>query len=380
MNDRSNLKNSITFLILAGKRKITCEPALWVHKAREAMIRDLLEKIKTIDIIDRIIVSSNNEDFLQEISSQDPRIITDIYSESEKFHFGKWLKRRIEQYRPHNLFYWGAGASPFIPGDLIESLCVSIIAGDNILYTNNFFSADWVAFSPAGAVLEMNPPPLDNNLAYYLWQEMGFRSVYIAPSVEIIGDIDTPADLLVLAIHPGTSPHTAEYLKSLNLDTSRVEKFVSLLPERNAIFMAGRVGSSLFKYLDSRCPCKFRIISEERGMRSWGRITRKEVRSFLGKMIEINGLDSIFSFIEETSKGAVIDSRVIFAHICKKVSRKDRFYSDLGRDEFIGNPFVAEFTRRVRNSPIPILTGGHSLILGGMWALVSAFGELPAFY
>lgn len=370
----------VTFIILAGKSEVDSEPALWVYNTRKYMVFDMLEKIKGIETIDRIIISSNDRDFLEEAKPLDPRIIPDPFPSTQKLHFGGWLSERVERYKPASLFYWGAGASPFITRDLIESFCSSISAGQNIMYTNNFFSADWVAFTPANSALEINPPPLDNNLAYHLWQDCALRSIFIAPGVEIIGDVDTPADLLILAEHPRAGPRTAEYLKTLPLDTSRVKRLAELLPHRSDIFLAGRVGSALFRYLDTRCPCKFRIISEERGMRSWGRVKRKEVRSFLAEMIEKIGMEGVFSFIEETSRGAVIDSRVIFAHICKKVSKADRFFSDLGLYEEIKDPFVADFTRRVKESPIPILTGGHSLILGGLWALVSAYGELPAFY
>lgn len=374
------MNNPITFFILAGSKKITSEPARWLKQTREAMVLDLLRKLNSIEIIDRIIISSNDDDFLEIINGMDPRIILDKFHSPKSFNFGEWLSERILKYKPRSVFYWGAGASPFMTGELLESFCASISTGKDIMYANNFFSADWVAFTPAEASLEITPPPMDNNLAYYLWQERSLRSIYIAPSVEIIGDVDTPADLLVLKVHPNTSSHTADYLKTLDLDTTRIKKFISLLPERNRIFLSGRVGSSLFKYLDTRSPCKYRIISEERGMRSSGRLKRREVRSFFGEMIEKVGLDMVFQFIEETSKAAVIDSRVIFAHISKKVSTNDRFYSDLGIPGMIGDPFVREFTKRVINSPIPILTGGHSLILGGLWALVSAFGELPAFY
>lgn len=380
METAKKRQNSITFLILAGREKLKSEPAVWVHKTKEAMVIDVLEKIRHIDIIDRIIISSNDRVFLETLTSLDSRIVADVFPFTDNFHFGKWLKKCIEKYEPDNLFYWGAGASPFITSELLESMCLSVAEGDNILYTNNFFSADWVAFTPASAALEIEAPPLDNNLAYFLWQQRGLRSVYIEPSVEIVGDVDTPVDLMVLSLHPKTSPNTADYIRTLNLNTSRMERFIKLLPHRSEIFLAGRVGSSLFKYLDTRCPCKFRILSEERGMRSSGRMKNGDVKSFLAQMIQHNGLDSVLSFFEANCKGMVIDSRVLFAHICGKVNMNDRFYSDLGVPEKIGDPFVAEFTERVKNSPIPILTGGHSLILGGMWALVSAFGELPAFY
>jgi hypothetical protein len=264
-----------------------------------------------------------------------------------------------------------------MPGDMIEKICNSICERENILYTNNFFSADWTAFTPGKAALEIPPPPLDNNLAYYLWKETNLESVYLAPSVEIAGDVDTPADLLTLSIHPGTGKHTSQYLSGLNLPTERYNRFSELLPERNDIFLYGRVGSALFRYLDMRSSCRYRIISEERGMKSSGKLQQGTVRSYVGEMIEKSGLENFFSFIEETSAGAVIDTRVIFAHICKRVSAKDRFCSDLGIPDEIEDPFVRQFTKRAMQSPIPILCGGHSLILGGLWSLVWAFGELP---
>jgi len=374
------MNNPVTFFILAGSKKTESKPAYWVKKTREAMVFDLIMKLNSIELIDRIVISSNDGDFLDAVKGTDPRIIPDKFHSGKRFNFGEWLSKRIQKYNPQSVFYWGGGASPFITRELLESFCASISSGKDILYTNNFFSADWVAFTPAKALLEITPPPMDNNLAYYLWQDMALRSIYIAPSVEIIGDVDTPIDLLVLKVHPNTPSYTAKYLKTLNIDLRRLDRFISLLPERNRIFLSGRVGSSLFKYLDSRSPCKYRIISEERGMRSSGRLKRGEVRSFLGEMIQELGLDRVFRFIEETNNGAVIDSRVIFAHICKRVNITDRFYSDLGIPEKIEDPFAREFTERVINSHIPILTGGHSLILGGLWALVSAFGELPVFY
>lgn len=373
-------KSKVTYFILVGMRKKLSLPATWVHNTRECLVLDLIDKLRSIDLIDRIVVSSTREQFLDKIGGSDDRVIADHFRVNNKFHFGQWLVRMVKKYRPHNLFYWGGGASPLITREIIESLSASIISGKDILYTNNFFSSDWVVFTPARACLKITPPPLDNNLAYYLWKEAGLRSIYIDPSVEIVGDVDTPADLLVLSKLPGAGRKTQKYLNSLPLNTSRVEKFTELLKNRSRIFLYGRVGSSLFKYLDKRSPCSFRIISEERGMRAFGRVARGEVRSILGFMFDQMGIDKTFDFIESLADAAVMDSRVTFYHLRKYVSTPDRFYSDLGLYENIEDPWVRDFTQRVVESSIPILTGGHSLILGGLWGLVSAYGETPWFY
>lgn len=375
-----NMKKTVDFLILTGRKKVNSAPEEWVEEAREALVFDLVEKIKPVESIGRIIVSSNRESLLEGIREADERIVTDYFRAGGSFKFGNWLEEIVQKYQPERLFYWGGGASPLITREIIEGICASLLDGEKILYTNNFFSSDWVGFAPADAVLTMDPPPLDNNLAYYLWQKKAFRSIYIAPSVEIVGDIDTPTDLMVLAVHPGTSPRLKKYLQSLDMDLDRIHRLAGILKERNKIFLAGRVGSSLFKYLDSRCPCSFRIISEERGMRSFGRQGRREVKSILGKMIDSIGIDETISFIEQIADAAVIDSRVLFCHKIGHAKTADRFHSDLFMINRIEDEFVKEFTRKTSESKIPIILGGHSLILGGMWEMVSAFGELPAFY
>lgn len=372
--------NSVTFFILAGRKKTRCSPAVWVADARERMVFDLIQKIRPIRCISRIVVSSNNLQFLEKTASLDGRVIPDVMGESRDFSFGVWLQERVRRYRPEKLFYWGAGASPFVTGEIIEGICASLLDGNDVLYTNNFFSSDWVAFTPAGAVLEMEPPPLDNNLAYSLWQQKSLRSIYVAPAFEICGDLDTPADLLVLAEHPSTGPAVGEYIASLGLDTSRVKAMAGLLKGRNRIFLAGRVGSSLFSYLDGNCPCSFRIISEERGMRSFGRMERREVKSILGLLLEQGGIENFFAFLEAAADGAFIDTRVCFAHVRGSVSTCDRFYSDLLMHEKIKDPFARELTRAAGRSRIPVLMGGHSLISGGLWAMVQAYARMPSFY
>ncbi len=377
--DKKN-NNTVTFLILAGKLRSMCTPARWVHRVREAMVVDLIKKLAPLGQIDRIIVSSNDQKFLDALNGVDPRLIPDRFDDTSKFHFGHWLFDRIRKYHLLNLFYWGSGASPLITGEIIDGICTSLVDGENILYTNNFFSADWVAFTPASTALLMEPPRLDNNLAYSLWQNRAMRSIYIAPSVEIVGDVDTPADLMVLSVHPKTGEEARRVLESLALNTEPVRRFCRLLKDRNRIFLSGRVGSSLFKYLDTNCPCSFRILSEERGMRSFGRLKKRQVKSILGALVDNLGIDGAFDFIEGICDGAVIDTRVLFAHRLGHVGTRDRFYSDLFQPENIKDPFVAQFTRRAGNSSIPVLLGGHSLILGGMWAMVSAFGQMPFFY
>lgn len=63
---------------------------------------------------------------------------------------------------------------------------------------------------------------------------------------------------------------------------------------------------------------------------------------------------------------------MLFNHLRIVPSASDRFYSDLLRVDEIADPTVREFTRAAANAKIPVLLGGHSLVAGGLWALIDA--------
>ena len=138
------------------------------------------------------------------------------------------------------------------------------------------------------------------------------------------------------------------------------------------LLVYGRVNSALFKLLDELTSCRIRLYSEERGMKSLGRDVRGEVCSLLGEMISLCGYEQFFQFLGQICHGALIDSRIIFSHWQWDLSQSDRFYSDLGLIDQITHPGLREFTRAAYNAPIPVILGGHSLVSGGLWALLDA--------
>jgi hypothetical protein len=74
--------------------------------------------------------------------------------------------------------------------------------------------------------------------------------------------------------------------------------------------------------------------------------------------------------VARLGNAAFIDTRVLFTHFGLNLTTADRFYSDLGQHEKINNPFVREFTQQAMESPIPVILGGHSLVSGGLLALI----------
>ena len=107
-------------------------------------------------------------------------------------------------------------------------------------------------------------------------------------------------------------------------------------------------------------------------MRASGRQTRGEVRSLLGYYLDAVGLDRFFQALATMAQAVFLDNRVIFAHHGIWPSAADRFYSDLRRPEQVGEPFVRALTEAALAASVPVIMGGHSLVSGGMYALVEA--------
>ena len=107
-------------------------------------------------------------------------------------------------------------------------------------------------------------------------------------------------------------------------------------------------------------------------MRASGRQARGQVRSLLGYYLDVAGIDRFFPTLATMGQALFLDNRVIFAHRNLWPSAADRFYSDLRCPDRIADPFVKELTQAAMTAPVPVIMGGHSLVAGGMYALVDA--------
>ena len=93
-------------------------------------------------------------------------------------------------------------------------------------------------------------------------------------------------------------------------------------------------------------------------------------RSLLGYHLQAVGLARFFDELPTLGDAAFIDTRVLLAHLGLRPSRADRFLSDLGRPDEIEDRFLRELTEAAATAAIPVLLGGHSLVSGGLMALI----------
>jgi hypothetical protein len=362
------IDSPIAAVILEGTR----------HK--QTAIEGMVRRIRHSSILDNFLKLENSTAVKEKILATNDRGLADLAGGygvtihwcdiEDDFHFGRHLASLINSHHLSRIFYLGGGAAPFLTIEEIREICAILAGRENVLMANNFFSSDFVAFTPADVVNRLTMPRTDNALAYVLREEGGLDYIPLSSSCGTVFDIDTPTDVMILSLCSGLGPSTEKAIGSIGLEVQPLKDIIAAMMDRKAeILIFGRLNPHIFGRLESQVKSRLRVFTEERGMKARGRIERGEVRSFIGDFLEEVGVERFFEKIARLCDGAFIDSRVIFAHMQKKVSKQDRFLSDYGDYEAIGDDFVREFTRQAKKSSIPVILGGHSLLSGGLWIL-----------
>ncbi len=285
------------------------------------------------------------------------------------FHFGRRLAQVVREHAIEAAVYIGGGSVPLFGAAEFADVVSRLATGGAV--TNNLYSSDLVAFPVTERVLAVvEQVERDNSLARALKEKAGLAMQALDRTVATQFDIDTPTDLCVLALTGEGGPRLQAHLASLELDLGRYRAVLPLfLDQAKQIVVAGRVGTHAWAYLERETACRVRLFAEERGMEADGRAAGGRARSLLGYHLEAVGLERLFATLAELGDAAFIDTRVLLAHRLIGAGRADRFLSDLGRWQEIGEPFLRDFTAAAVAAPLPVLLGGHSLMSGGLMAL-----------
>ncbi|HAA37718.1 MAG TPA: hypothetical protein DCE00_02465 [Firmicutes bacterium] len=339
-------------------------------QARHAALRDNLDKLAAVPEVARIILATNQPQFQAYASL--PKVIVELNKiPPREFHFGRHLIDLIERYQVRTVLCMGGAAVPLITVAELQWLCRQVLAQDKRFVTNNVQSADIIAFNPAAVLRQFPAAATDNALALLLRYDAKFEQVLLPITLGTQFDIDTPTDLLVLAASPFGGENLRRVLNRLSLPTEKLQQVKAVLQgQYNDVALIGRIGAPAIERLNKNLKVRLRVFSEERGMKALGRLERNEVVSLLGFWLEEIGPDRFFTYLAKTAAAALIDDRVLFAHHGQEPADADRFYSDLGQYEKVQDPFVREFTRAAQECSIPVVLGGHSLVTGGVQALV----------
>lgn len=355
----------VTLLIMPGGEGGS-EVERLVGGAREAVALDLIDHALKIEPIGRVIVATPSATFAGKLGNRPVEV---ELLDGRDFQFGLLLWELIEGYRIEKLLYFGGGSGPLLSEEGLASLAELLLAEEEVFLLNNFYSADFAGLAPAQRLLELPPPPGDNRLGWLLW-EAEYKPAELPRTAATQFDIDTPTDLSILKMHPAIGENSGMYLGDLPLCLAPLEAALDCLVDREATLLAaGRVPSYAWRYLEEETACQVRVFSEERGMKASGR-EGGGARSLLGFYLQEVGPRRFFGALAEMADLVLLDSRVLFSHFGRWPGDRDRFWSDLLRAEEIEDPVVRELTEAAKGAPIPVVLGGHSLVSGGLYALV----------
>jgi hypothetical protein len=362
-------------MVGGGGRGSAVERSL--REARQAAARDLIDQATRIPVLSPLVVLSDDPAWLATLEGLP--VERELGAPDGPFHFGRTLVELVTRYGLEGCLYLGGGSAPLLDDATLAQVVKKVQTGASLLVTNNLHSTDWAAFAPAGALLPLVPWLERDNALAWVWQEKSGHPVHALPRATFTQmDIDTPFDLLALARHPHVHPHLRAFLAKLDWPDAHIDAAVQVLSrEASHALVAGRVSSWAWHVLERNTRVWVRVFAEERGMRASGRQARGEARSLLNDYLDLVGVDQFFVRLSALTDLILLDSRVILASRGLWPSDADRFHADLLMDTQVGDPFLRSLAAAARMAPVPVVMGGHSLVAGGLAALLEGAGLAP---
>ncbi len=347
-----------------------------VLAAQRACTLDMISLLQAHGI-DQIVVAAPTTDWLPD----NVAAIRDDDEMDRSFHFGERLADIIERHQLEPVLYFGGGSTPLFDNALCEMMIGLLMRAiqshgasipDHICLTNNLHSSDWFAISRVDEALPiLRQADRDNSIAWAL-RESGEYEVRVLSGVRPATslDIDTPTDLAVLALHPSLPAHLSTVVNDARLANIRTNEVLDVMrSEGKTIMLIGRTAPLAWNALNKAARCWTRVIAEERGMVASGRIERGEVRSVLVPWIKARGFAGLFADLNDMADCVLFDDRVVLAASGVQPTAADRFASDLFWSEEVQHGWLREFTEAAKQSRIPIILGGHTIVAGGLYAL-----------
>ena len=271
---------------------------------------------------------------------------------------------------------------------------------------NNVYSADIVALSGATLLRELRDLPdlpADNALPRWLAEVAGVP-VSGLQRWRLGIDLDSPLDLLLAG---RAVDAIRRRMAGLDIEAVvvRLGRVRAILADRRAeLVLAGRTSAGTLRALECGAACRVRALVEERGLRASSTLAlgvadrgpggdiadpgsvaarngeivavRRPPRSTLGLLVDRDGPEALGGLLAELGDGAVVDTRVLMAHRFGSDEAawppaEDRFAADLLLPDRIADPWLRSLVTGLRDAPIPVLAGGHTLVGPGIRLLAA---------
>ncbi|MCS7240097.1 MAG: hypothetical protein NZ651_02480 [Candidatus Bipolaricaulota bacterium] len=329
-----------------------------VARVRTASAKSVVECLRNLEQVEEIVIATGSPAAWEGVPC------TVALDPPGEWHFGARFDALIAQYHPQRVLYLASGAGLlFTEADWHRILQADLGAPFAVL--NNFYSTDLALIVPPWPVPDLTR---DNPLGMRLWQA-GYSCYELPRCAATQLDIDTPGELQILALHPELPPAVREALAEV--PTTRAKALLEAIVDPEAeVLLLGRVSGHLLRFLDQEAACRFRVVSEERGMEASGRAERGAVFSLLGSWAEHMSPSSLVRTLSKLGDVVIWDIRVLMGHFGIWPPPEERYACDLLRYEKVRDPRLRELVQACAESPTPFLLGGHSLVSGGMYLAV----------
>lgn len=262
----------------------------------------------------------------------------------------------------------GSGAIPLATAGDVEAFVAVARSGERRALANSFYSADVVAVGLAWPLEAVPDLPSDNALPRWLAEQAGYEVEDLRRRWRLAIDVDSPLDA-VFTSRFGSIPEA-------DLVIDRIARLRAIASDpRRELVVAGRTSAATLRWLERATASRTRALAEERGLRAIGLPHasggQRPPRSVLGIVLDDHGPEALGSVLAELGDGAIVDCRVLLAHRFGAdesawPAAEDRFASDLLLADRIRDPWLRALTASARDSDIPVLLGGHTLVGPGI--------------
>jgi len=370
------MTNQTTAIVFEGGVVESAVTAM-MQPVRRAACLDTLEILMSLpEHFAEVILATNFPDLAKAAESLGVQVVRTV--DDASFDFGSQLRQLAAGVKTKSALYLSGAGSPLLTRDELAGIADDLAAAQRLVITNNVQSSDVVGWTPVEALFQLENLTSDNALGYLLRRDADLPRRLLSHSVGVHFDIDTPTDIQMLrlvglggsrlkAAVDGIDWDMTPYYRLKEILTQRISEREGIIPR---IWMSGRIGAPVITHINTHLIARLRVVSEERGMKSMGQ--EGMVCSFVGSFLDDLGTPAFIRYLERSSDVALVDTRPLFAHFRISPDDNDRFSSDLLLWEQVKDPWVREFTKGAAESSIPIILGGHTLILGSIWALVDA--------
>lgn len=295
----------------------------------------------------------------------------------------------------------GSGAVPLLGRRGAAELVAVATSGERRALANNAYSADVIAIGAAPGLAEVLAAVAglhnDNPLPRWLAEQAGYQVDDLRRRWRLAIDLDSPLDVLLIGDDAALADAVDPAVRVAVLDRIGRLRAVAGDP-RSELVVAGRTSAATLRWLERRTASRTRALVEERGLRAAEVASDAGVvagaaevvstvgateqpsasrppRSVLGLVLDDRGPEALGAVLAELGDGAIVDSRVLLAHRLGSDESawpwpEDRYASDLLLADRVRDPWLRALTASARDSAIPVLLGGHTLVGPGVRLLL----------